>query len=81
MNEFKEKVDNFNTKYKAGFIKSEIEILLKDYPNINHNKFWNAMRDNTCAILDGNIIRYHGDVLLALLCGIEDRDMHDYELD
>ena len=35
----KDKVYNFKTKNKEGFVSSEIETLLKDYPDINRNKF------------------------------------------
>ena len=40
--EIRKKVGEFKTKNKSGFIKSEIEEILKDYPGINMDKFNDA---------------------------------------
>ena len=68
MKNIKEKVYNFKTKYKEGFIQSEIETLLKDYPKINIEKFNNALMGNTCMLINDEIITYHCDIEKALLC-------------
>jgi hypothetical protein len=39
MENIRKKVYNFKTKNKEGFIKSEIDSLLKDYPDINMDKY------------------------------------------
>ena len=77
----KSKVDNFKTEYPQGFIQSEITELLKDYPDINMDKFNDAMYGNTCMVIDNKIVTYHCDVELALRCGIENRDMKVDEWD
>ena len=48
MKKIREKVYNFKTKNKEGFVQSEIDTLLKDYPNINIDKFNSALRGITC---------------------------------
>ena len=77
----KNKIYEYPTKYKEGFINSEIEKLLSEYPNINMEKFYGAMRGNTCMLKDDEIISYHCDVLTALRCGLENRDMYYHEFD
>lgn len=77
----KEKVYGFKTKNKEGFTESEIGTLLKDYPNINMDKFKDALMGNTCMIIDDEIITYHCDVLTALRCGIENRKQYSWEFD
>lgn len=74
-------VYNFPTKTKYGFIKSEIDDLIKDYPNINMDRFNDAMMGNTCMVIDNEIIIYHCDVLKALRCGIENRCLTWEEFD
>lgn len=74
-------VYNFPTKNEHGFIKSEIDELLKDYPNLNMDRFNDAMIGNTCMVIDNEIIIYHCDVLKALRCGIENRGLTFEEFD
>lgn len=77
----RDKVYNYKTKYKEGFIQSEIDEFLKDYPSIDMDRFNSALFGNTCMVLNKEIITYHCDVLKALLCGIEKRDLKPYEFD
>ena len=79
--ELKNIVYNFPTKTKYGFIQSEIDDLIKDYPNINMDRFNDAMMGNTCMVLDNEIVIYHCDILKALRCGIENRDLTWEEFD
>lgn len=53
---------NFKTKHKMGFMQSEIETLVKLYPNINIDKFNKAIGVVTCRIIDGDTIIYNHDV-------------------
>lgn len=76
-----ERVDGFKTKHKSGFVKSEIEELLKSYPKIDMEKFNNAMIGITCSGIDGEIIIYHCDVEKAIRCGIEKRSLRTHEWD
>jgi len=79
--EIEEKVYNFKTKNKEGFIHNEIEDLLKDYPNINMDKFNEALFGNTCMIIDGEMVQYHCDIYKALICGIKNRSLYSSEWD
>lgn len=46
------------------------------------DKYNNAMFGNTYMLSDeGKTITYHCDIITALLCGIEDRDIHLWEWD
>jgi hypothetical protein len=60
-----ERVNTYPTKYKKGFIKSEIEELLKEYP-VNIDRFNDAMMGHTCAVINNEIIMYHCDVEMAI---------------
>ena len=81
MENIKEKVYNFKTKNKQGFIQSEIDTLLKDYPGINMDKFNNAVMGVTCMVINGEITTYHCDIEKALRCGIENRKLRSWEWD
>lgn len=81
MENIREKVYNFKTKNKEGFIQSEIDTLLKDYPKINMDKFNNALMGNTCMMIDDEIVMYHCDIEKALRCGVENRNLRNWELD
>jgi hypothetical protein len=72
--EIYDKVYNYPTKYPEGFIKSEIDDLIKDYPDFDMNKYYDAMMGNTCHMSkDNELIMYHCDVEHGLRCGIEKR--------
>lgn len=77
----KEKIYNYPTRHKEGFIWSEIECLIKEYNNFDMDKFKSAMNGNTCMMIDDEIIHYHCDVFKALLCGIEKRNLRPSEWD
>lgn len=79
--DLKEKVYSFKTKYKEGFTYNEVEELLLDFPNINKEKFDNALTGITVKLIDGHIIIYCDDVLNALRCGLENRDLYSWEWD
>lgn len=75
-------VYNYETESEYGFTDNEMKELLKQFPDINMDKFNSTMRGNTCMMNDKNeIINYHCDVLTALRCGIENRNMEWYEFD
>lgn len=64
-------IEKFNTKNKEGFTYSEIDDLLKKFPNINKKKFDDSMMCNTCAIIEGEHIIYSCDIMFALHAGLE----------
>jgi hypothetical protein len=76
-----DKVYKYPTKSKYGFHNDELETLLKDYPNINMDKFNDAMMGNTCMMDEGGVIMYYCDILGALKCGIENRELTIFEWD
>jgi len=77
----RDKIYNFKTKHEEGFIQSEIDVLLKGYPDIDMDKFHNALMGITCMIRDEETIIYHCDIEKALYCGIEGRDLYSWEWD
>jgi GTP1/Obg family GTP-binding protein len=63
----KDAVYNFATKNKEGFIQDEIDEILKLFPNINLQEFYDSMIGVTCiADKDNNTIIYHCDIEYAL---------------
>ena len=60
-----ERVNNYPTKYEYGFIKAEIEDLLKEYP-IDKDRFEYAMMGPTCMLIDNETIWYHCDIIKAI---------------
>jgi hypothetical protein len=60
-----ERVNNYPTKHKYGFIKSEIETLLKEYP-IDKDRFNLSMMGHTCMLIDNETIWYHCDIIKAI---------------
>lgn len=79
--ELEEKIYNYPTKYKEGFIKEEIEEIVKEYPSMNMDKFYEALRGNTCTVREGKMITYHCDILKAVTCGLENRNLTVAEWD
>lgn len=78
---YTEIVYGFKTKYEHGFIQSEIDELLSNYPNANLEKFNNALFGCTYEIIDGNGVMYKSDILSAFRCAIENRGLRNYEWD
>jgi formate dehydrogenase assembly factor FdhD len=63
--DIKKIVNEFPTKYSAGFTDEEISNLLEQL-NVNEKRFNKAMGTNTCAIIDGNAVSYHTDIIRAI---------------
>lgn len=74
-NKIRDFIYNYKTIYPEGFINTEIEEILKLYPNINMDKFNDAMMGNTCMLRDNNIINYHCDIYNAIISGVENRKL------
>ena len=74
-------VYSYETKYDEGFIDSEIEDILSKFSNLNMDKFQNALYGNTCMLKNNDVIMYHCDILTALRCAAENRNMYSYEWD
>ena len=80
-NNISKKVYDFKTKNKEGFVQSEIQTLLDDYPDINMDKFNDALMGITCMQIYGEMVIYHCDIEKALLCGVENRNLRNEEWD
>jgi hypothetical protein len=76
-----QKVLNYKTKHEEGFMDSEVEELLKEFPEINMEMFNEALWGNTCMVIDEKIINYHCDIIKALRCGVENRKLRFEEWD
>lgn len=74
-------VYNWKTKNKEGFTHREENRLLAHIgkENMDMDKYYDALRGNTCMMIDGEIITYRCDILTALRCGLEKRNMKWYE--
>jgi hypothetical protein len=77
----REIVYNYKTKHKEGFTHKEVLAIIKMFPNLDLDKFYNALDNNTCMIKGKELIRYHHDILSALVCGVEKRDQRSHEWD
>ena len=77
-----EKVYNYKSKSEYGLVDTEIQDILKDYPDCNMEKYNSAMMGNTCMVSDDKeVISYHCDVYSAILCGVENREQTLQEWD
>lgn len=74
-------INKYKTKHKAGFVKSEIEDLLKNYPGIDMEKFNDALTGITCMGIDNEMVIYHHDIEKAIRCGLEKRNLTEEEFD
>lgn len=77
-------VNNFKTKYDMGFISAESEIVLEHFKSkykFDMDKYYEAMYGNTCMVIDEQIVTYHCDIALGIMCGIEERKLTAPEWD
>ena len=74
-------VNEFPTQYKEGFTSEDEKKILELFPNINMEKYYDALRGNTCIMKEGKIISYHCDIITALRCGTGNRNIRYYEWD
>lgn len=81
MENIRKKIYNFKTKNEEGFVQSEIDTLLKDYPDINMDKFNSALMGNTCVMVGNESVMCHCDIEKALRCGVENRNLRSWEWD
>jgi len=77
----KKTITTFKTKHKEGFTSTELLELVSKFPDIDIEKFNQALDNVTAMIIDGELITYSCDVEIALSCGIEKRDININEFD
>ena len=72
----------FKTKYKEGFTEVEqVDLLCLFSTSLNISRYYDTLIGTTGVIIDNNKITYNHDVLVALRCTVEDRDMTQEEFD
>jgi hypothetical protein len=74
-------VYKYPTKSQIGFTGKEYIKLASKFPTLNKERFEDALHGITCQIIDGDLVIYHCDILLALTCGLENRKPTAYEWD
>lgn len=79
--EIRKIVMEFPTDSEWGFTDWEIEKLLEQFPGINKDKFDSALGGITCMTVDGKPRIYHCDIITALRCGLENRNIRGIEFD
>jgi hypothetical protein len=77
-----DKIYNYPTRNKIGFLMVEVEQLLSEFPDCNREKFNSALLGITCLGDENwNVIIFHSDIEKALYCGLENRNLRSYEWD
>lgn len=74
-------VRNYETNSPYGFNNKEQKEVLKHFPNINMKKYNNALMGCTCMSDETGLIMYHCDIVKAIQCGIENRELRVSEWD
>jgi len=77
-------VNNWPSKYEEGLTRLEITNIIntiKVHNEFSHEKFDSAMMGNTCMVKDDVMVIYHHDVVKAIQCGIENRNLNVLEWD
>lgn len=74
-------IRDYPRKYKYGFKQEEIKELLKSFPDINMDKYDNALSHITAIFHEKQILIYPQDVLQGIICGLENRDINEFEFD
>jgi hypothetical protein len=80
-NELRDLVYKWPTRHKEGFMPDELKEIKEKFPQMNEDKFNMALFGNTCMVFEGKHCTYHCDVLTALRCGLENREMKPGEWD
>jgi hypothetical protein len=74
-------VYNYPTKYREGFTNSEIEEVLKNFPNLNSDFYNKALLGTTYIMIDDEAITYHCDIENAICCGLKGTDVSGIKWD
>ena len=80
-NELHDLVYDWPTRHKEGFMPDELKEIRDKFPQMDMDKWDDAMMGNTCMMFEGQFCIYHCDVLVALRCGLEKRDQTLMEWD
>jgi hypothetical protein len=55
----------YPSKYGLGLIREELKGILDTF-GVDHDEFNEEFIGNTCALIDGNVIMYHHDILKVI---------------
>ena len=79
----RDRVYDYKTKDEHGFSPEELEAIYNEFKDSNPNRerFDDALMGITCMVNDDGLVIYHCDVLSALRCALESRDLNIYEWD
>ena len=67
--DIREEVNSYKTKHKHGFTRDEYMKLLENYPDINMERFWDALW--YYQRIDDETVVFHRDIELAIRCGMD----------
>lgn len=82
MKAIRDKVYSFKTSSDLGFTSNELDVLLQEFPDLDKEKYGNALQGITCtANENGEMVIYHCDVYKALCCGTAKRNLKGFEWD
>jgi len=59
-------VHSFYTQYADGFLQYEIDVLLEAFPQIDEEEFLDVLLDNTCILMDKQVLMRKSDIEKAL---------------
>ena len=79
--EIEDYIYKYHTQYERGFTREELLKIKGEFPAINDEKFNDALMVTTGMVIDGNFLTYHVDLVTALRCGLQNRDMYGHEFD
>ncbi len=75
-------VDAYERENEIGLLEEEIiDIIEYHFDDFSIEKYNNAMMGNTCGSKDGKLLNYPWDVVVALKCGVEKRELTAAEWD
>lgn len=74
-------VHSFKTEYVVGFTSTEVKKIFNMFSDISEEKFNNALFGITAPVVNGQTLIYKHDILLALICAIENRERTELEND
>lgn len=74
-------VYDYKTKYEHGFLPDEVEDVRKHFGPLSDEKFDSALCGITCMMMEEKFVIYHCDIVKAVNCGVEDRDLTFEEFD
>ena len=60
-------VFTFYTQYSEGFLQHEIDELLKVFPEIDEETFLDVLLDNTCIIINNQVLIRKNDIEMQCL--------------